>query len=266
MKKPNLNIRTNKNGSQNKADLKRVKLAIKNNFDSIDPAQIKDKNLQRYYSQVKGGKTQGARNAKRLRKADGTFYNALENHAIREAVKDFVIDKQGAIKEEEVFKQKDLINMLAKFALDREITLTKDTGAIIDFLNRNEFKNITLIDQNGIEYKGLSKNETEFTIRENLRELMRVFKGQKFSSWTRYVTSNGGQNIKIYFFDMSGLKDESAETIQELLNLEESAGTFGAYGSPIRKSKNPNKNEKKGAKKSNKQGPNKQRNRVSKKK
>lgn len=269
MKKPNLNIRTNKNGSQNKADLKRVKNAIKTNFENIDPAQIKDKTLQRYYSQVKGGKTQGARNAKRLRKGDGTFYNALENHAIREEIKDYIIDTRNQFTFDEVVKDRSLVNLLAAQALKRELPLTKDTNYVLDFLNRNNFVNITLIDQNGIEYPGITKNEAEFTIRENLRELMRVFKGEKFASWSRYATSNGGQDIKIYFFDMSGLKDASPETIQELLNLEENAGTFGAYGSPVgkgkkqkiaktkKRKKNGKASKKKGTKKPNKQRSNK---------
>ena len=269
MKKPNLNIRTNKDGSQNKSDLKRVKNAIKKQFESIDPSQIKDKKALAYYKQVKGGKEQGARNAKRLRKVDGTFYNALENKAIREEIKDFIIDKQNQFTFDEVIKDKSLVNLLAAQALKRELPLTKDTNYVLDFLQRNNFINITLIDQNGIEYRGLSKNEAEFTIRENLRELMRIFKGEKFASWSRYATSNGGQDIKIYFFDMAGLKDASPETIQELLNLEENAGTFGAYGSPAAKGKNKQKTsktkrkkngktkQKKGAKKPNKQRPNK---------
>lgn len=263
MKKPNLNIRFTKSGKPYKNDVLRAKKAIKANFEKIDPADIKDKGLLRYYSQVKGGKTQGKRNAARLRKPDGTFYNAVESHAIKEEIKDFVIDKQGAISEQDILKDKDLLNRIAKFALEREITLTKDTGNVLDFLNRNKFENITLIDQNGIEYPNLTLQEAEFTIRENLRELMRVFKGQKFASWTRYTTSNGGQDIKVYFFDMLSLSVESLETIMELLKQEEESGTFGAYGSPIKGKKN---NEKKINKKPNGKGANKQGNKTPKRK
>ncbi len=87
---------------------------------------------------------------------------------------------------------------------------------------------------------------------------MRVFKGEKFTSWSRYVVSNAGQDIKVYFFNMEGLEDQTPETIQELLSEEEQAGTFGAYGSPPATKKKGQKNVKtKNSKKSNGQRANK---------
>jgi hypothetical protein len=269
MKKLSLNVRLNKSGQPRKGEIERVKANIKANFDKVKKEDLsaQPKAIQSYFNQVASGKKRGELNKNKLRDAKGQFLSKPAAKALIQRTEQFILDKNLQSKYENAKEFLDENptekNMLLNLAVNDIITLTDRTDNIFNRLDRNDFQNITLVDQNGEKLEGLTKQQAEFFIRENLRELFRVFKGDKFQSWHRYTISNAGQNIEINYFNMESLEGESPETIQEILSEQEESGNFGAYGSPTNKGK---KNETNKSEKPNGKTTTKQPNRVSKKK
>jgi hypothetical protein len=258
MKKLSYNVRLNKSGQPRKGEIERVKANIKANFDKVKKEDLsaQPKAIISYYNQIESGKKRGELNKKRLR-IDGKFLSKPAAKALTQRAEQFILDKKLTSKYESakefLAENPSLAKKLYNVAV-KDIWTTQDrTDKVFDFIGRNSFEKINLIDQNGNRIDNITKHQAEFIIRESLRELFLIFKGDKFQSWNKYSITNAGREITINYFNMEGLEGESPETIQIMLSKEEKDQNTGAYGSPTAKGKAPkSKNKNYGTKKNKK--------------
>lgn len=270
-----IKIKLTKTGKPYKSSLEKAKREIKANFSEVKKESL-PKALQGYYNQVASGKRRGEANKQRLRNESGKFYTSAESNAIKKTIKTTAIET--GISEDELIKNKSLFKTIVQKTLEDSISLTKDTDLLVDFIKRQKFEKITLIDQNGNK-KVVNLANAIFILKQSNKKILEKTQEELFQFFNKITFNPAGKFAEINYINPKGL---SAEEILDEINSEMESGNFGAASSP-KKTKQPNKQElndpeppqmldngktnKKGKnKKPNKQGTNKPRNKISKRK
>jgi hypothetical protein len=251
-----IKIRINKNGKPNKGDFDRAKKFIKANFQSIKVEDL-PKAAAGYYKRVEAGKKQGALNAKRLRNpATGSFLSKPEAFEVNKRINQSAIELK--VTREEILNNKEVLKKITKLAIEGAIESTKDTDLLIDFMDRKEFKEIIVINQNG-KRKKVTKEEAAFISKDNQQKIMSMFEGEKFGSWNRFNFTPSGKFLELFYYEVP---NKTLEEIEEDLDKGEQTTVFGFYGSAqIINKENESQTGKEGENKEpNIKGPDKSRN------
>lgn len=218
-------IKFTKTGKPYKKSLQKAKEFVKKNFKNLKKEDL-PKEVKGYFGQIESGKKRGEANKLRLKNPQtGKFLTSLESKAVKDLVKQTSIDLN--INKDELTKNKDLYLSIVDKALNDTISITKDTDLAIDFLKRQGFKKIVLVDQNGKE-KSVNLENAIFILKENQKKIMQIFEAKKFSSWNRLTYNPAGRKIKINYVKV---KNESAEELQDIIDSETESGNFAVYGS-----------------------------------
>jgi hypothetical protein len=212
-----------KNGKPNKASKEKIKAFVKENFATLKGAVLPPEFIAKY-NQVASGKKRGELNKQRLRNPEnGHMLNSAESLAIKNAVKNYAINK--GIDKAEVFAKKDLYRKVFDAEIKNEVTITKDPDLIIDILKRGHFKEITITDQNG-KSKKVSIEKAAFLLATTKQKLTELFQADKFASYHKITYKELATKLDIFIPNFKGL---SPEEIEDLINeLEEDFGAFGS--------------------------------------
>ena len=263
-----IKIKFNKNGQPNKNSLKAAKIKLKKTFNEV---KIEDlpKELKGTFNQIASGKKRGEANKNKLRTSTGKFFSAAASLEFKKLVKSFAIEKK--LSEEEILKDKQLFKILEQKVLTDTLTITKDSDLLIDFLKRENFRKLFLIDQNGNK-KQVSIEQLVLEIKTTNKKILEKLEESKFGFWNRitYTPSVEFSEVNYIIFN----DDIRPEDLNDIINEEMESENFGAYGSPPNKGKEEIEKtdkdktnvEKAENKKPNKQGTNKSGNKVFKRK
>jgi hypothetical protein len=262
-----IKIKLNKNGKPNKNSLKAAKARLKESFETVKPEQL-PKQLQGYYRQIESGKKRGEANKNKLRTSTGKFFSAAAGLEFKKLVKSFAIEK--GISEQEILKDKELFKIVEQKVLTDTLTITKDTDLLIDFLKREKFENITLVDQNGKKTK-VTLEKAILELKENNKKILSILQESKFGFYNKITFNPSGKFAEINYISVT---NQSEEQLNDEINEEMESGNFGAFGSPANPKKEPEEEpenittnvQKAKNKKPNKQGTNKSGNKISKRK
>jgi hypothetical protein len=263
-----IKLKFNKNGKPNKNSLKAAKAKLKQSFETVKQDQI-PKQLQGYYRQIENGKKRGEANKNKLRTSTGKFFSAAASLEFKKLVKSFAIEKK--LSEEEILKDKQLFKILEQKVLTDTLTITKDSDLLIDFLKRENFRKLFLIDQNGNK-KQVSIEQLVLEIKTTNKKILEKLEESKFGFWNRITYTPSGEFAEVNYINFDD--NISPEDLNDIINEEMESENFAAYGSPPNKGKEEIENtdkdktnvEKAENKKPNKQGTNKSGNKVSKRK
>lgn len=228
MKKKKIDIpvlKITKTGKPYKRSLEKVRKFVKENFSELKKESL-PKQVQGYYAQIENGKKRGEANKQRLKNPEtGKFLTSGESKAVKDLVKNAA--KEIGIEQNQLIENRDLYKSIVDKALNDKISITKDTDLAIDFLKRQNFKSIVLVDQNGKEKKAPIEKAI-LILKENQKKIMQLFEGKKFSSWNRLEYNTSGKKIKINYIKVG---KETPEELQEIIDDQTEAGNFGSYGS-----------------------------------
>jgi hypothetical protein len=263
-----IKIKFNKNGKPNKNSLKAAKIKLKKTFNEVKIDDL-PKELRGTYNQIASGKKRGEANKNKLRTSTGKFFSAAASLEFKNLLKSFAIEKK--LSEEEILKDKQLFKILEQKVLTDTLTITKDSDLLIDFIKRENFKKLFLIDQNGNK-KQVSIEQLVLEIKTTNKKILEKLQDSKFGFWNRITYTPSGQFAQINYIVFPDTI--SQQDLNDIINKQMAAEKFGAYGSPPNKGKKEIEKtdkqktnvEKAENKKPNKQGANKSGNKVSKRK
>lgn len=231
-----IKIKLTKTGKPYKSSLEKAKREIKANFSEVKKESL-PKALQGYYNQVASGKRRGEANKQRLRNESGKFYTSAESNAIKKTIKTTAIET--GISEEELIKNKSLFKTIVQKTLEDSISITKDTDLLVDFIKRQKFEKITLIDQNGNK-KVVNLANAIFILKQSNKKILEKTQEELFQFFNKITFNPAGKFAEINYIDPKGL---SAEEILDEINSEMESGNFGAASSP-KKTKQPKEDKK----------------------